>query len=351
MRIFAFAIAFAIAFALAGCGAEHKRPTPEQTKPEPKPEQNPEPTPEPTQEPVPEPIPEPEPETIRPLSVNGTYIVDDLGRITQLKGMSLFWSQWSGSFWNREAIGQTKKWGATVVRAAMGVEMGGYLSNPEAEKARVVEVVDAAIEHDIYVIIDWHAHQEHRQEAVQFFSEMAQKYKDTPNVIFEIWNEPIGVSWNQIYGYADAVVGAIRSWGADNIVIVGTPNWSQDVDAASERPLPYKNVAYALHFYAGTHRGELRGKAQRAIDNGAALFATEWGTVNAWAGGVVDVEESDRWMNFVDENRIGWANWSLFDKPEASSALRPGVSPTGPWTDQDLTESGKYVRRQLQRFE
>ena len=329
-------LAFVFALALFGCGREDKKPAPQ---------------PSPEESPGPRPGPIPKPESIRPLKVSGTYIVDDVGRITQLKGMSLFWSQWSGSFWNREAIAETKAWGATVVRAAMGVEMGGYLSNPEAEEARVIEVVDAAIAEDMYVIIDWHAHQEHRQEAVQFFSEMAKRYRNVPNVIFEIWNEPIGVSWNQIYGYADAVVGAIRAWQADNIVIVGTPNWSQDVDAASERPLPYKNVAYALHFYAGTHRGELRAKANRAIDNGAALFVTEWGTVNAWAGGVVDVAESDRWMAFVDEHKIGWANWSLFDKPEASSALRPGVSPTGPWSDRDLTESGKYVRRQLQQFQ
>lgn len=333
------ALALCLIFAFIGCG---RYEPPKQSKPTPPPEK-----PFPLPEERPFPMPEPEPSSGLPwLKVEGGKITGEGGRPVQLRGMSLFWSQWSAPFWSASAVKETKLWGATVIRAAMGVEMGGYLTNPsEAEK--VYKIVEAAVENDIYVIIDWHAHDEHREEAIKFFSEMAQRYKDTPNVIFEIWNEPIGKSWEQVRGYSQAVVGAIRAWGAPNLVIVGTPNWSQDVDLAAAKPLADSNVAYSLHFYAGTHRGELRAKAQTAIDLGAALFVTEWGTVNAWAQGKVDRGESDRWLAFLNQHQIGWTNWSLFDKPEASSALRQGVSPEGPWREADLTESGRYVVEKL----
>jgi endoglucanase len=229
----------------------------------------------------------------------------------------------------------------------MGVEQGGYLQHPEREEARVKAIVEAAIANDIYVIIDWHAHGEHRREAVEFFARMARQYASTPNVILEIWNEPIAVGWQQIRAYSVDVVAAIRAEGFGGIVIVGTPSWSQDVDIAAANPVEGDNIAYALHFYAATHRQYLRDKARLAIQRGATLFVSEWGTVNAMAQGPVDMAESDRWMEFLDAHSIGWTNWSLFNKPETSSFLRPVASATGPWKLDDLTPSGRYVASRL----
>jgi endoglucanase len=278
------------------------------------------------------------------LAVAGGRIVDSTtGEAVQLRGMSLFWSQWSGSFWNAAVVAQARDWGATVIRAAMGVEQGGYLQNPAIEEARVAAIVAAAVEADIYVIIDWHAHGEHRPEAIAFFAKMARLYGKTPNVIFEIWNEPIAVGWEQVRSYSIDVVGAIRAEGADGIVILGTPSWSQDVDIAAAHPVEGDNLVYALHFYAATHRQYLRDKAALAIKRGATLFVSEWGAVNAMARGPVDYAEADRWMAFLDLHGIGWTNWSLFNKNESSSVFRPSASATGPWSVDDLTASGQYV--------
>jgi len=85
--------------------------------------------------------------------------------------MSLFWSQWSeGSvFYTANTVQSLKcNWNANVVRAAMGVENGGYLTNPSAEQAKVETVIKAAIAQGIYVIVDWHDHnaQNHVDQAV-----------------------------------------------------------------------------------------------------------------------------------------------------------------------------------------
>lgn len=286
------------------------------------------------------------------LVVQGNKIVDKSGNPVQLRGMSLFWSNWAGPWYNANAVDTlAKDWKGGIIRAAMGIEPGdAYLTNPDVEKAKVVGVVDAAIARGIYVIIDWHDHNAHNHtdQAKTFFTEMAQKYGNTPNVIFEVYNEPTQISWDQVKNYAEQVIGSIRGTGANNLVIVGSPTWSQDVDIAANNPITqYQNIAYTLHFYAATHKQFLRDKANTALGKGLALFVTEWGTCSADGNGSVDANETNAWLSWMDQNSISWANWSLFDKNEACSALIPGTSATGPWADATLTASGMLVRPKI----
>lgn len=286
------------------------------------------------------------------LSVDGNKILSG-GQEASFAGNSLFWSNnyWGGEkYYTAETVKWLKDdWGATLVRAAMGVEdNGGYLDDKDGNKQKVKTVVDAAIANDMYVIIDWHSHhaEDHRSEAITFFKEMAQTYGTKNNVIYEIYNEPLQISWSgKIKPYAEAVISAIREIDPDNLIIVGTPTWSQDVDVASQDPITgYDNIAYTLHFYAGTHKQSLRNKAQTALNNGIALFATEWGTVNANGDGAVNTSETNQWMTFFKNNRISHANWALNDKSEGASALNPGASPSGGWSQSDLTTSGAFVK-------
>ncbi|WP_395851705.1 glycoside hydrolase family 5 protein [Cystobacter fuscus] len=285
------------------------------------------------------------------LKVVGNQIQNQNGAAVQLKGMSLFWSQWGGTFYNASVVNSlTDNWKATVVRAAMGVESGGYLTNPAAEKARVKTVVDAAIAKGIYVIIDWHDHNatQHTAQSKAFFTEMAQLYKNTPNVIFEIFNEPDGESWSEVRTYAVDIIGAIRGAGAPNLVVVGTPTWSQDVDVAASNPITqYPNVAYSLHFYAGSHKQNLRDKATTALNKGIALFVTEFGTCDASGNGNLNLTETQLWMDFMNSRKLSWANWSLNDKAETASALVPGASTTGNWPASALTPSGAFIKQKL----
>ncbi|WP_437729813.1 glycoside hydrolase family 5 protein [Sorangium sp. So ce1335] len=285
------------------------------------------------------------------LQIVGRELRDQHNAPVQLRGMSLFWSQWGGSFYNASVVNSiADSWGATVVRAAMGIESGGYLTNPTAEKNRVKAVVDAAIARGIYVIIDWHDHsaQDHKAQAQEFFREMATTYGNRPNVLFEIYNEPDNESWSTIKSYATDVIRTIRNAGSNNVIIVGTPTWSQDVDIAANDPITgFTNIAYTLHFYANTHRESLRAKARTAMDKGLALFVTEFGTCDASGNTGLNLPESQNWMNFLNANKISWANWSLFDKNETASALVPGASTTGNWDDSKLTESGRWVKARM----
>ena len=309
-----------------------------------------------------------------PLKVAGTKMVDSSGAPVQLKGMSLFWSGWAGQFYNRRAIHWlAHDWKTSVVRAAMGVDGGGnYLDTANkgdsANLRRVDSVVQASIDLGIYVIIDWHDHDapDHQAKAVEFFQRMARKWGAHPNVLYEIYNEPHGAmaadpvtgakaqaawTWPQVKAYSIAVIDSIRAIDPDNIILVGTPTWAQDVDVAARSPITGRtNLVYTLHFYAGTHGAALRTKAETAMRT-IPLFITEWGTSAADGGGgddrTVYWPEAVEWLDWADARKLSWCNWSVVAKDESSAALLPGASPKGWWPDSLISESGHYVRDRL----
>lgn len=281
------------------------------------------------------------------LSVSGNKVVDASGQPVQLRGMSLFWSQWMPQFWTASTIQWLKNdWHVTLIRAAMGVEMGGYLEQPSSQMTLLEGVIQACIDNGIYVIVDWHDHNadQHLNQAKDFFSRIAEKYGAYPNVLFEVFNEPVNQGWaSVIKPYHEAVVSAIRQHST-NVIILGTRSWSQNVDEASQNPVSGSNLAYTIHFYASTHRQELRDKVTTALANGIAIFATEWGTCDASGNGNLDLAESQRWLDFLDQNSISSANWAVADKKESCAALLPGSKGNGGWTDSELTTSGAFVR-------
>jgi endoglucanase len=286
------------------------------------------------------------------LSVQGNRIVDQSGEPVVLRGMSLFWSQWMGRFYNTNLVHWLRDdWRCTVIRAALAVESGGYLTHPEREKDKIKTVIQAAIDLGIYVIIDWHDHNAHRNvaQAQAFFEEMAKTYGNHPNIIYELWNEPLNRhDWSTVIKpYHEAVIPKIRAHDPRNLIVCGTSTWSQDVDKAARDPLQFDHIAYALHFYAATHKQPLRNKAAAALAGGIAIMVTEWGTSEATGGGKLDEEETQKWLEFMDENQLSWCNWSIADKVETSAALKPRVSSTGGWSTNDLTASGHLVRNEL----
>jgi endoglucanase len=227
-----------------------------------------------------------------------------------------------------------------------------YKNNPTDELNRVKTVIDACIENGIYAIIDWHSMggaQNDVASAESFFSALATAYGRTPNVMYEPWNEPVQESWDVIKAYHEALISKIRAIDPDNIIICGSRHWDQEIAEASENPITtsFPNIAYSIHFYAATHRQSLRDNGARALKNGVALFATEYGTSSASGGGAYDPAETQLWWNWLDENNIGSANWSVAALEETSAAFQPGASETGPWTDDMLKPSGLLVRNYI----
>ncbi len=250
------------------------------------------------------------------------------GQQAMLRGLSLFWSDATGMpYYDDDVISWLKdNLQIDVIRFAMGIqyynskgsatepidETYSYLGSPEGNLALLDKMVETAIKNDIYIIVDWHSHRaEHEQSAATaFFTTIAQKYASIPNIIFEIYNEPVYTDWSTIKSYANTVSPAIRQY-SQNLILVGTPNWSQ-MPSSSYGGVNADNVAYVLHFYAGTHKVSAYGtRLQSAMNSGYAVFISEWGTTEASGSGSVDAAASQEWITFMEQNRVSNCNWSV----------------------------------------
>ena len=294
------------------------------------------------------------------LRISGKHIVDENGAVTSLAGPSFFWSNtgWGQDrFYTRGAVETfARDWKAGIVRVAVGAQNdGSILKDRKGNQKRAQTVIEAAIDNGLYVIVDWHSHQAERdtKEAKAFFTHMAKRYGHTPNIIYEIYNEPLDTTdWEKtVKPYAKEVIKTIRAIDPDNLIIVGTQSWAQDVDKAANSPIVGEsNILYALHFYAATHKDHLRKKAEYAIDKGLPIIISEWGSVTYSGDGYINVDSSIEWMKFAKKHKLSHLNWSVSDKDENASMLKPGVSSNGGWTTEDLTISGQLAREIIRNW-
>ncbi|MBN1789331.1 MAG: glycoside hydrolase family 5 protein [Bacteroidales bacterium] len=284
------------------------------------------------------------------LAVSGTQLINETGNPVMLRGASFGWHNLWPRFYNEKAVSWiVDDWKCNVVRASMGVAIeDNYLENPDFALECVHNVVQGAIKSGVYVLIDFHSHKKHTGEAKKFFEMMAHKYGNYPNVIYEIWNEPDYYTWKEVKEYSITVIDAIRAIDKDNIILVGSPHWDQDIDTVAMDPIiGQTNIMYTMHFYAGTHKQWLRDRTDAAMKKGIPIFVSECAGMEASGDGPIDEAEWNHYINWMEDRKISWIAWSISDKNESCSMLIPRASSYGKWTDDVIKKWGKITRQTI----
>ena len=295
------------------------------------------------------------------LHVKGTKLVDKKGHEVQLRGVSTHGLSWYPQYVNDKCFAQLHdKWGANVVRLAMYTEeYNGYCSGDAKNRSDLKKLIKKGVrlakKHKMYVIVDWHILSDgnpnsHKKEAKAFFREMSREFKGYNNVIYEICNEPNnGTSWKEIKSYARSVISTIRENDKKAVIVVGTPTWSQDVDQAAADPIKGDNIMYALHFYAATHKADLRNKMTAAISKGLPVFVTEYGICDASGNGAIDKKEADRWIQTMDEYGVSYIAWNLSNKQESSSIIKSSCPKVSGFKKSELSDEGRWLYNLLRK--
>lgn len=165
------------------------------------------------------------------LHVDGCHLVNESGQVIAYHGISFGWHNLWPRFYNESAVKHlTEDWGCKIFRAAIGADdhaLGdnpgkdhGYMADPELALKSLYAVVDGAIASGAYIIVDWHSHVQHPEEAAEFFRTVATKYKGVPNVIYELYNEPTRDSWESLKTYAEGLIKVIAECDPSHPVIL-----------------------------------------------------------------------------------------------------------------------------------
>ncbi|MEV4703325.1 cellulase family glycosylhydrolase [Actinoplanes sp. NPDC049316] len=294
------------------------------------------------------------------LRVCGVHLCNRYDRPIQLRGMSTHGLQWFANCYNNASLDAlATDWRADLLRIAMYVQEGGYETDPPGFTARVDTLVDMAEARGMYALIDFHTLTPgdpnlNLDRAKTFFAAVSKRNAAKTNVIYEIANEPNGVSWAGIKSYAEQVIPVIRANDPDAVVIVGTRGWSSlgvsDGSGSAEviaNPVRASNIMYAFHFYAASHKDNYRAELEKASAT-LPMFVTEFGTVSANGGGAVDTASTSAWLDLLDRLKISYANWTYSDAGEGSAAFRAGTCAAGTYTGTGvLSESGTLLRNRI----
>ena len=288
------------------------------------------------------------------LHVENGKLTDADGNIVQLYGMSTHGIAWFPQYINYDSFRTLRDdWNTNCIRLAMyTAEYGGYCAGGDKEQLKqlVRDGVSYATELGMYVIVDWHIlsdcdPNQNKDEAIAFFREMSETFADNDNVLYEICNEPnSGTSWDSIKSYAEEVIPVIREQKPDAVILVGTPTWSQEIDKAAASPLTFDNVMYTLHFYAGTHKDDLRNRLETCAQNNLPVFVSEFGMCDASGNGANDFDSTTKWLDLLNKYQISFCCWNLANKDESSSVFKAASTALSDWTDEDFNESGRWIR-------
>ena len=294
------------------------------------------------------------------LQVKNGKLCSESGEPVMLRGVSTNGLIVTESFINEDLFRElSKDAGVNLFRLAMytyGVGIIGYCTNGDRERYHrdIENGVEYALRQDMYVIIDWHILSDgdpntYLEEAKVFFAEMAEKYKDYSNVLYEICNEPNHVDWAAVKQYAEAVIPVIREKDPRSVIIVGNPDWSKDLYSVAADPLDFDNILYTLHFYSATHGQKYRDMTEELSQSGLPIFVSEYGVTAASGDLPRDLESADLWIDLLERENISYCMWSFSKVAEACSAIRSTVPKYSGFVQEDYTETGLWLLETLKK--
>jgi endoglucanase len=294
------------------------------------------------------------------LHVCGVKLCNQYNKPIQLRGMSTHGIQWYANCIKTASLDAlVDDWGGDVLRVAMYIQEGGYETNPRKFTDLMHGYIEEATKRGIYVLVDWHQlspgdPNANLARAKTFFTEIAQRHKDKTNIIYDIANEPNGVSWAKVKSYAEQMIPVIRAIDADSLIVSGTHGWStfgisdgQAVTSVLNNKVNATNFMYSFHFYANSHKQEYINALSTVADQ-VPVFVTEFGTQTASGDGGNDFATSQKYIDLMAQKQISWTNWNFSDDERSGAVFKTGTCAGNNFTGTSvLKPAGVWVRERM----
>lgn len=281
-----------------------------------------------------------------PLRVDGPKLVDRDGKEVLLRGVSFPDPHPMGKEWKREHFEAVAKgWKANCVR--IPVHPGWWKKHgADAYDKLLDDALGWCRELGLYAIVDCHAignpktgkaqkdapeYDSTMETARAFWKHTAARHKDKPWVLYEIFNEPMGIAWKDLRPLAAELVGVVRASAPESVVIVPGPDWTFDLRGPAAEPVEAKNLMLAWHVYPvrGRSWDGYIGEARKKFP----VIATEWGF--DLQGDSVTLGNAEQFglplLRMMEETRMHWTAWVYHPQwgPPLLTSWNGGLSPFG----------------------
>lgn len=313
------------------------------------------------------------------------------GREVWLQGVNVCSMEWTPKGENvlRSTLVAIDQWKSNVIRLPLKDKYWFGQDPAQTDGGRAYrELVDAIItfaaNRGSYVILDNHNYRAPRPEHIPFWTDVATRYKNHPAVLFDLLNEPHGVTWeiwrnggfvSERPAGADEdnfltdeervtaklgfispgmqkILETVRATGARNVIVAGALDYAYDLSgiltgfALEEKG--GNGIMYASHIYPW--KSDWQGKMLDA----AAVHPILIGEVGAdnrkqpWEKEENFVQPAT-WLpdmlGLIQKHRLNWTGWSFHPKAGPHMLEDWRYTPTAYW--------GDYAKRALagEKFE
>ena len=264
------------------------------------------------------------------LRVEGNKILDETGDPVRFRGVSLIdlgvQQRWYGGYmWALDMITSPGWYPNTVRLPVYPPQVGAYRSpypypfRDEGNQRYYIDLLKPAVDYatakGLYVIIDFHQIADTDgvfcDQALEFWEFIAPKFSDRPNVLYEIFNEPIDdisrdavTKWRPFRERAQRWVDSVRNLAPDNLILIGGPTWAQVIGPVLEEPVEGKNIAYTVHVYPACWNSWVEEEVSRvAKEYPVVLTEFGFGAGDEWFGPKI--------RTLIEENHLHSVAWVL----------------------------------------
>jgi endoglucanase len=313
------------------------------------------------------------------LHVEGRQVLGKDGKPVWLQGVNVVSLEWSatGEQVMKAAQVAMDQWKANIIRLPVGQKWwfgrgSGQKDGGAAYRQLVDEVITLVANRGKYVLLDLHQFGAPRQEHADFWKDAAAKYKDHPAVLFDLFNEPHGMSWEvwrnggeveqkKKTGEEDAFLNAeekakiaetrksigmqrlldtVRETGARNIVLVGGLDYAYDLSGIAKgfalQEKGGNGIVLSTHIYPWK-----KGWAEKVLvvaeqypilvgEVGAGAKKMEWLPAEYQEDAVTWVPEM---IGFIQKHKFHWTAFAFHPKAGPAMLEDWSYKPNAVWGD------------------
>ncbi|HEY9250484.1 MAG TPA: glycoside hydrolase family 5 protein, partial [Rariglobus sp.] len=312
------------------------------------------------------------------LRAQGNRLVTvDGGKEVWLQGVNVPSLEWSvtGEQVHKSVVVGLDEWKGNVIRLPVKHDYWfgrkGQTDGGAAYRAIVDQCITLAANRGAYVVLDLHVYRAPKDEFLEFWTDAATRYKNHPALIFDLMNEPHGITWEvwrdggfvgektdrdeaafltaeeraKAQGFQSPgmqkMLDTVRATGAKNMVLVGGLDYAYRLDGIVNgfglKDPDGQGIIYACHIYPW------KSGWQKYLLDAAAKYPILLGEVGADAKKMtfMPLEQQEDWetwtpaiLGLIQQHKLNWTAWCFHPGASPRMLLDWDYTPTPFWGQQ-----------------